>query len=213
MLQLAGYRVAFVLGVRGTPRRDLEVIWRPLRSKDAATLAVSPGGAAVELTLPDGTGDPIWADASTSELDAAGLDGVVVVASAASVRRLVEDRASVALLRAIADRGRPVLAVSFGALVLARAGVLAGHAMTGAPEVRAEVEAAGASWHDGALVVSTGGRFPLVSAREAATPAELPGIFAGLVSALPRSEQPPAIIDEWGMESFPASDPAPTFSR
>src|SRR5690606_6945212 len=86
------------------------------------------------------------------------------------------DRA-LAFARGFFDKGKPVGAICHGPWVLADADVLDGRSVTSVPNIRRDIERAGAKWSDDEVVVDAG----LVTSR---TPKDLPAFCAKLVEEI-----------------------------
>ena len=87
-----------------------------------------------------------------------------------------DDRA-LAFTREFFEAGKPVAAICHGPWVLADAGVVEGRTLTSVPNIRRDLENAGARWRDADVVVDRG----LVTSR---TPDDLPAFCARLVEAI-----------------------------
>ena len=88
----------------------------------------------------------------------------------------VDDQA-LAFTRGFFEAGKPVGAICHGPWVLANADVLRGRTVTSVPNIRKDLENAGANWKDDEVIVDKG----LVTSR---TPKDLPAFCAKLVEEI-----------------------------
>ena len=86
-------------------------------------------------------------------------------------------RQALAFTRAFFEAGKPVAAICHGPWVLANADVLEGRTVTSVPNIRRDLENAGAKWVDEEVVVDQG----LITSR---TPEDLPAFCAKLVEEI-----------------------------
>jgi protease I len=105
-------------------------------------------------------GMPIAAATIVEELDPDGVDAVVIPGGYAA-DHLRRSEPVLELCRTVAARGGPVAAICHGPWVLSSAGLLRGRRATGHWVIRPDVEGAGATWVDEAVVVDG----PIVTSR------------------------------------------------
>jgi protease I len=176
--RLSGRRVA-ILAAKEDSNRALNDIRQALEA----------AGATVEVVLPNANR---VMGASASEYAA------LVILDGDALRR---DQRSLQLAREMMLLDKPVAAIGGGALLLAEAGALTGRAVASSPELRADIEKAGAEAVDRAVHVDAN----LITARAAA---DLSPFEDRLIQELAaRAEQ--WKVDELSESSFPASDPPP----
>lgn len=101
---------------------------------DVVTAGLPPGRAPIEGSH----GIAIAPDVDWEEVDLASITAVVLPGGPGT-RRMGEDARLLALLRRLADEGRPLAAICAAPLVLARAGVLEGREATSHPSARKEL--------------------------------------------------------------------------
>ena len=87
------------------------------------------------------------------------------------------DDQALAFTRGFFEAGKPVGAICHGPWVLANADVLRGRTVTSVPNIRKDLENAGANWKDDEVIVDKG----LVTSR---TPKDLPAFCAKLVEEI-----------------------------
>ena len=160
--------------------QDLEV-WYPalrLREEGAEVLLIGT----TERSVKGKYGYPATADRLMEEITAADLDGLLVPGGWAPdfLRRHAP---VLRLVREIAGAGKPLAAICHAGWVLASAGVLKGKKATSFFAIRADVENAGATWIDAAVVVDG----HLITAR---TPDDLPVFTRAFIDALAERGRP-----------------------
>src|SRR5690606_33269820 len=101
-------------------------------------------GQQVEVAVP-------LAEADAADYDARGVPGGLFNPDALRV-----EQPALAFTRAFFDAGKPVAAICHGPWVLANAGVLEGRTLTSVPNIRKDLENAGARWVDDEVVVDNG---------------------------------------------------------
>jgi protease I len=105
-------------------------------------------------------GMPIAADVLVEDLDPANVDAIVIPGGYAA-DHLRRSEPVLELCRAVSSRGAPVAAICHGPWVLCSADLLRGRRATGHWVIRPDVEGAGATWVDQAVVVDG----PIVTSR------------------------------------------------
>ncbi|WP_058555616.1 type 1 glutamine amidotransferase domain-containing protein [Thiohalocapsa sp. ML1] len=115
-------------------------------------------------------------DAPVSTAAPGDFDALVIPGGYAP-DRMRRDVALLALVRGIAELGRPVAFICHAGWVPISAGIVAGRRVTSVPSIRDDLENAGAHWED-SEVVQDG---PLISSRH---PGDLPAFCRTLIAAL-----------------------------
>ncbi|ASS69164.1 MULTISPECIES: type 1 glutamine amidotransferase domain-containing protein [unclassified Paenibacillus] len=154
---------------------DLE-LWYPVyrvREEGAEVLFAGPEKGKVHIGK---YGVPATADLSYGELDAGGIDGLLVPGGWApdKIRRYPE---VLKLVQEMDAGGKPIGQICHAGWVLVSAKILQGRTVTSTPGIRDDMENAGARWVDEAVVVDGN----LISARR---PPDLPPYAKAFVEAL-----------------------------
>jgi protease I len=154
--------------------QDMEVWYPYLRLKEAGHEALAAGCG--ETTYVGKYGYPIRVDCHVADLDARGLDGVVIPGGWAP-DKLRLHRPVLDLVRAMMEADKVVAAICHAGWVLASAGVCKGRELTSYVAIKDDLENAGAKWVD-REVVRDGG---LITSR---TPNDLPAFMKTTLAAL-----------------------------
>lgn len=176
MSHLSGKRVA-ILVADGFEQSELLEPLRVLRKHQAEVDIVSPADGKVQGFEHFDKGQQVEVDVPLAEADAADYDALVVPGGLFNPDALRVEQPALAFTRAFFDAGKPVAAICHGPWVLANAGVLEGRTLTSVPNIRKDLENAGARWVDDEVVVDNG----LVTSR---TPEDLPAFCAKLVEEI-----------------------------
>lgn len=178
MSHLTGKTVVFLTSTKGVEEPELTEPWKVVKEHGGTPVLVAPEAGqvrAVNNDLEPGGSYPVdrtVADVSVDDLDALVLPGGTVNADSL---RLEAD--AVALVKAVAEAGKPIAAICHGPWALVEAGVVKGKTLTSYPSLQTDLRNAGATWTDEEAVVDTEG-FPLVTSRN---PDDLPAFTARMV--------------------------------
>ena len=140
---LKNTRIA-ILATDGFEQSELE---RPLAAiRDA-------GGVPVVVSLDGGTirgtsDDPIEVDLTVGEARAEDFAGLVLPGGLKNPDTLRMDKASVGLIRAFAEKERPIAAICHAPWLLIEAGLVSGRTLTSWPSLATDIENAGGTWVD-----------------------------------------------------------------
>ncbi|NBC14611.1 MAG: DJ-1/PfpI/YhbO family deglycase/protease [Gammaproteobacteria bacterium] len=155
---------------------DLELWYPVIRMREAgARVALLGTGATIYhgkhglSALPDG---PV-SSAIAMDMDA------LIIPGGYAPDRMRSDESLLALVRDMAEQGRPVAFICHAGWVPISAGIVRGRRVTSAPSIRDDLVNAGAEWED-SEVVQDG---PLISSRH---PGDLPAFCRTLIAALAR---------------------------
>lgn len=159
--------------------------------------ALSEAGFQVEVIAPkagslrgwkagDWAEEQVEVDVSLADADAASYDGLVLPGGVINADHLRVDESAVAFVRAFTSTNKPIAAICHAAWALIEAGFVRGKTMTSYPTLRTDLENAGATWVDEAVVLD--GR--LVTSRK---PDDLPEFNAKFIEVL---HMPPLVMDE-----------------
>jgi len=176
MSHLTGKRVA-ILATDGFEQSELLEPLRALREHGADVDVVSPKGGQVQGFEHFDKGESVPVDVELAQADPGRYDALVIPGGLFNPDSLRVDEQALAFVRGFFEAGKPVAAICHGPWVLANAGVVEGRTLTSVPNIRRDLENAGARWVDEEVVVDQG----LVTSR---TPKDLPAFCAKLVEEI-----------------------------
>jgi len=176
MSHLTGKRVA-ILATDGFEQSELLEPLRALREHGADVDVVSPKGGQVQGFEHFDKGESVPVDVELAQADPGRYDALVIPGGLFNPDSLRVDEQALAFVRGFFEAGKPVAAICHGPWVLANAGVVEGRTLTSVPNIRRDLENAGAKWVDEEVVVDQG----LVTSR---TPKDLPAFCAKLVEEI-----------------------------
>ena len=176
MSHLTGKRVA-ILASNGFEESELLEPMRALRDHGAEVDVVSPESGSIQGFRHFDRGQSVPVDRDVAEASAADYDALVIPGGLFNPDALRHDADSIRFTRAFFEAGKPVGAICHGPWVLANADVLRGRTVTSVPNIRKDLENAGANWKDDEVIVDKG----LVTSR---TPKDLPAFCAKLVEEI-----------------------------
>ena len=176
MSHLTGKRVA-ILATDGFEQSELTEPLRALREHKADVDIVSLDGGRIQGFKHFDKGDQVEVDHVLSEVSAKDYDALVIPGGLFNPDALRVDDQALAFTRGFFEAGKPVGAICHGPWVLANADVLRGRTVTSVPNIRKDLENAGAKWVYAEVVVDQG----LVTSR---TPKDLPAFCAKLVEEI-----------------------------
>lgn len=178
MGHLTGRTVVFLTSSRGIEERELTEPWRVVEEHGGTPLLVAPERGQVGTVNDDlDPGRPFPVDRAYDEVAVADLDLLVVPGGTVNADSLRLEEAAVALVRAVAEAGKPIAAICHGPWVLVEADQVHGKALTSYPSLATDVRNAGGSWEDREVVVDHEG-FPLVTSR---TPGDLKAFTSAII--------------------------------
>jgi protease I len=173
MSKLAGRTVA-ILAADGFEESELIQPKQALEDAGATVHVVSPKDGEIQGFRHFDKGASVKVDRTVSEANPGDYNALVIPGGLFNPDALRDDDDAVAFARAFFEAGKPVGAICHGPWVLINAGVVDGREMTSVPNIRKDLENAGARWRDAEVVVDEG----LVTSR---TPKDLPAFCAKLV--------------------------------
>lgn len=173
MSNLNGKRVA-VLAADGYEQSELVEPVKALRQQGAEVDVISPNAGSIQGLKGMDKADRVDVDSTVADADPSDYDALVIPGGHFNPDTLRVDDDALAFTRAMVSAGKPVAAICHGPWVLADADVLNGRTVTSVPNIRRDIERAGARWQDEAVMVDQG----LITSR---TPDDLPAFCAKLV--------------------------------
>lgn len=164
-------RIAFLTANEGVEQIELTEPWEAIRAAGCEPVLVAPEAGKVQGFNHLDAGDVFEATLSTAEAAAGDFDGLVLPGGVASPDQLRIDADAVGFVRSFFDAGKPVAVICHGPWTMVEAGVVEGRTLTSWPSLRTDIENAGGTWRDEAVVVCNAGPNTLVSSRK---PDDLP---------------------------------------
>ena len=176
MSQLTGKRVA-ILVADGFEQSELLEPVKALKAEQATVEVVSPSTGDVQGFKHFDKGEQVPVDVALGDADPGRYDALVIPGGLFNPDTLRVDEQALGFTREFFSAGKPVGAICHGPWVLANAEVLEGRTITSVPNIRRDLENAGAKWVDEEVVVDQG----LITSR---TPDDLPAFCAKLVEEI-----------------------------
>lgn len=176
MSHLTGKRIA-ILATDGFEQSELTEPMRALKEHQARVDIVSLESGRIQGFKHFDKGDQVPVDHVLSEVSAKDYDALVIPGGLFNPDALRVNDQALAFTRDFFEAGKPVGAICHGPWVLANADVLKGRTVTSVPNIRKDLENAGANWKDDEVIVDKG----LVTSR---TPKDLPAFCAKLVEEI-----------------------------
>jgi protease I len=168
---LAGRRVLFFAG---PVYEDLELWYPKIRLEEEGVTTVVAGLGEPEYRGKHGY--PVKVDTSVDTIQAGEFDGLVIPGGFAP-DRMRRNARLLQITREIFAAGKPVAFICHAGWVPISAKILKGRRATSVSAIRDDMENAGCTWSDEAVVVDGN----LISSR---TPADLPEFMSALIGAL-----------------------------
>lgn len=176
MSHLDGKRVA-ILASSGFEESELLEPMKALRGHGATVEVVSPEDGSIQGMRKFDKGGSVDVDRRLDAADAADYDALVIPGGLFNPDALRHDDNAIRFTRAFFEAGKPVGAICHGPWVLVNADVVDKRQLTSVPNIRRDLENAGARWVDSEVVVDQG----LVTSR---TPEDLPAFCDKLVEEI-----------------------------
>src|SRR5690606_3781217 len=176
MSRLTGKRVA-ILATDGFEQSELLEPVKALKEHRADVDIVSPRDGKLQGFKHFDKDERVTVDVQLAQADAGRYDALVIPGGLFNPDALRVDEQALAFTREFFKAGKPVAAICHGPWVLANADVLKGRTVTSVPNIRQDLENAGAKWVDEDVVVDQG----LITSR---TPDDLPAFCAKLVEEI-----------------------------
>ncbi|GGR18456.1 type 1 glutamine amidotransferase domain-containing protein [Streptomyces roseolus] len=181
-MSLDGRSVLVLTTNYGTEQDELTRPVAVLRENGARVVIAAQEDEAVQTLVSDrDPGEVVRPDTTFARETAKDYDAVVVPGGTLNADQLRTDAEARRLVSAFADAGKPVAAICHGPWLLVDSGLAKGRELTSYPSLRPDLENAGGTWTDHAVVVDTSGPHPLITSRR---PDDLDAFSAAIVDAL-----------------------------
>ncbi len=180
---LSGKRIA-VLVADGFEQSEFEVPVRRLREAGAVVHVLAPDAKHLPHIEGESHGKPAAgtrADKLLSEVRSEDYDGLLIPGGLKSPDTMRQSQAHLAFVKAFVTSGKPIAAICHGPWLLADVDALKGRTVTSWPAIRRDVERAGATWLDQAVVTDGA----MVFSRKPADAELFADTFIGKLAAVP----------------------------
>ncbi|MET0928661.1 MAG: type 1 glutamine amidotransferase domain-containing protein [Aeromicrobium sp.] len=166
MAALADKKIAFLTSQVGVEKVELTSPWQAVIDAGGTPTLIAPDDTPVQSMVgdvdKDDTFDP---DLTVDRASASDFDALVIPGGTVNADNVRGDEASVALVKAFVDAGKPVAAICHGPWALVEAGVLPGKTLTSFPTLRTDISNAGGSWVDQTVSHCPANGWDLVTSR------------------------------------------------
>ena len=185
LTSLAGRKVAFLTSQIGVEKAELTVPWQAVLDAGGTPTLVAPDSSPVQSMVGDVDKDATFVpDVTVAAAAVTDFDALVIPGGTVNADHVRGDAASVALVKAFADAGKPVAAICHGPWALVEAGVLPGKTLTSYPTLRTDITNAGGSWVDETVFHCPAGGWDLVTSR---TPDDLENFTSTFTSVFAKA--------------------------
>jgi deglycase len=179
--ELDGLTVAFLVAPEGFEQLELTEPWKAVERAGGVPKLISTKAGEVQGFDHLEQADTFHVDAGIDAVGSGDFDALVLPGGVANPDFLRTQPKAVEFARRFFEEGKPVAVICHGPWTLIEADVVRGRTITSWPSLRTDLENAGATWIDEAVVVCTAGRNTLISSRK---PADLPAFDKALVTEL-----------------------------
>ena len=189
MANIVGRRIA-ILAADGFNEAEFSVSMQAVLSAGGEVDVISPYGDAIHPEHRTDNGGAVNVDKKLKDADPRDYDALILPGGKAGPAFLRNDIKARAFAKEFVNTDKPVGAICHDPWLLIDAEVVAGHKMTGAREIRAELTAAGADVLDRDVVIDG----PIVTSRG---PEDLPAFCAALIEkieSMPASAGPDGVV-------------------
>ncbi|SFS02871.1 type 1 glutamine amidotransferase domain-containing protein [Sphingomonas jatrophae] len=152
MPAIADARV-LIIATDGFEQAELFGPLERLREAGADVTLASLRTDPIQGMVHDEKGRTITPDTLIADVDADDYDALVIPGGVANPDKLRTDEATVALVQAFDDAGKPVAAICHGPWLLVEADMVEDRTVTSWPSLRTDLENAGGEWEDEQVVV------------------------------------------------------------
>ncbi|MCW2841077.1 MAG: protease [Aeromicrobium sp.] len=166
MSSLTGKKIAFLTAQVGVEKAELTSPWQAVLDAGGTPQLVAPETSAVQSMVGDVDKDETFdPDLTVEQASAADFDALVLPGGTVNADKVRADEASVRLVTAFVEAGKPVAAICHGPWTLVEAGVVTGKTLTSFPSLRTDIVNAGGDWVDETVCHSDAGGWDLVTSR------------------------------------------------
>lgn len=177
--ELQGLTVAFLVAPEGFEQVELTEPWKAVeRAGGTPKLISTQAGEAHGFDHHD-RADTFHIDAGIDAVGSGDFDALVLPGGVANPDFLRTQPKAVEFARRFFEEGKPVAAICHALWTLTEADVVRDRQVTSWPSLRTDLENAGATWVDEAVVVCTAGPNTLITSRK---PEDLPAFDKALVT-------------------------------
>jgi protease I len=173
---IQGKKVA-VLATHGFEQSELIEPRDALRAAGATVEVIAPAAGSIHGFKHFEQGEAVRVDRTLDAAKPGDYDALVIPGGLFSPDQLRTNDAALAFTKAMFESGKTVAAICHGPWVLVNAGLVKGRKLTSVPNIRKDLENAGAKWSDEAVVVDKG----LVTSR---TPKDLKPFCAKVIEEI-----------------------------
>jgi protease I len=173
-----------VLVADGFEQSEFEVPVRRLREAGAVVHVLAPDAKRLPHIEGESHGKPAAgtrADKLLSEVRPEDYDGLLIPGGLKSPDTMRQSQAHLDFVKAFVASEKPIAAICHGAWLLADADALKGRSVTSWPAIRRDIERAGATWLDQAVVTDGA----MVFSRKPADAEQFAEAFIGKLAAVP----------------------------
>ncbi|GAC70898.1 type 1 glutamine amidotransferase domain-containing protein [Gordonia soli] len=184
--ELRNVSVAFLVAPEGIEQVELTEPWKSVEAVGGTPSLVSTDSGTVQAFNHLDKADTFPVDATVDSVSADDFDALVLPGGVANpdFLRTVDD--AVGFVRGFFDQGKPVAAICHAPWTLIEADVVRGRAITSWPSLQTDLNNAGASWTDQAVVECDHGPNTLITSRK---PDDLSAFNAAIVGVFAREAQ------------------------
>jgi protease I len=183
--ELSGKKVAFLVSNEGVEQVELTSPWQAVQDAGGEPVLLAPDRSPVQAVNHDEKADTFEPDSVVADASAEDFDALVLPGGVANPDNLRLNVDAVALVRALAEVGKPIAAICHGPWTLVEADVVEGKNLTSWPSLRTDIRNAGGTWHDQEVSICSERGFTLVTSRK---PDDLDAFNAALVDAFARAD-------------------------
>lgn len=166
MSTLDGKTIAVLTSQEGVERAELEQPLADIRAAGGTAVHLAPSLDAVQSMVGDTDKDDTFTpDQTIGDVSVDDFDALVIPGGTVNADHVRGDEASVALVKAFVDAGKPIASICHGPWALVEAGVLPDKTLTSFPTLRTDITNAGGTWVDEQVKHCTAAGWDLITSR------------------------------------------------